>query len=107
MADGRSEAKEAARVSDRQVVLEVRGTGEGGGEGAGGREHCDGEYSDVGGKKEKGRLGDGDKEPASSLCNSLSNFTSPGGSIPYLKGRFHKNIQAVVRKNNIESHSWK
>lgn len=95
-ADGRSEAKEAARVSDRQVVLEVRGTGEGGGEGAGGREGCDGEYNDVGGKKEKGRRGDGDKHPASSLSISLSNFTSPGGSTPNLKERFHKNISAIV-----------
>lgn len=77
-------------------MLEVRGTGEGGGEGAGGREGCDGEYNDVGGKKEKGRRGDGDKHPASSLSISLSNFTSPGGSTPNLKERFHKNISAIV-----------
>lgn len=95
VADGRSEAKEAGRVSDRQVVLGVRGTGRGGGEGAGGRD----EYNDVGGKKEKGRQDDGDKHPASSLSISLSNFTSPGGSTPYLKERFYKNTSAIVRIN--------
>lgn len=84
MADGRSEAREAARGSDRQVVLGVRGAGGGGGEGAGGRDDCDGEYNDVGGKKERGRGDDGDKHPASSLSISFSNFTSPGGSTPYL-----------------------
>lgn len=49
MADGRSEEREAARASDRQVVFGVRGAGGGGGgEGAGGRDDCDGEYNDVG-----------------------------------------------------------
>lgn len=49
VADGRSEEREAARASDRQVVLGVRGAGGGGGgEGAGGRDDCDGEYNDVG-----------------------------------------------------------
>lgn len=91
MADGRSEAQEAARVSDRQVVLGVRGAGGGdGGEGAEGRGDCDGEYSDVEGKKERGRQDDGDKHPASSLSISLSNFTSPGGSTPYLKETLKK-----------------
>lgn len=93
VADGRSEA----RVSDRQVVLEVRATGEGDGEGAGGRDDCDGEYNDGGGKKEKGRRGDGDKHPASSLSSSLSSFTSPGGSTPHLKERVNKNISAIMK----------
>lgn len=93
VADGRSEA----RVSDRQVVLEVRATGEGDGEGAGGRNDCDGEYNDVGGKKEKGRRGDGDKHPASSLSSSLSSFTSPGGSTPHLKERANKNTSAIMK----------
>ncbi len=99
MADGRSEARDAARVSERQVVLGVRGAGGGGGEGAGGRDDCDGAYNDVGGKKERGRQDDGDKHPASSLSISLSNFTSPGGSTPYLKERFNNNISAIVRIN--------
>lgn len=88
MADGRSEAREAARGSDRQVVLGVRGAGGGEGERAGGRD--DGEYNDEGGKKQRGD--DGDRHPASSLSISLSNFTSSGGSTPYLKARFNKNI---------------
>lgn len=48
VADGRSEAKEVARGSSRQVVFEERGAGEGGGEGDAGREDVGGEYSDVG-----------------------------------------------------------
>lgn len=92
VADGRSEA---ARGSDRQVMLRVRGAGgAGGGEGDGGRDDCDGEYNDVGGKKERGSGDDGDKQPASSLSISLSNFTSPGGSTPYLREGFNKNIPA-------------
>lgn len=100
MADGRSEAREAARGSDRQIVLGVRGAGGGGGggEGAGGRDECDGEYNDAG-KKERGRGDDGDKHPASSLSISLSNFTSPGGSTPYLRESFNKYISAIVRIN--------
>lgn len=100
MADGRSEAREAARGSDRQVVLGVRGAGGGGGgEGAGGRDDCVGEYKDVGGKKERGRGDDGDKQPASSLSISLSNFTSPGGSTPNLKERFNRNKSAKGKIN--------
>jgi len=94
VADGRSEARETVRGSDRQVVLGVRGAGggEGGGEGARGWDDCDWEYNDMGGKKERGRGDDGDKQPASCLSISLSNFTSPGGSTPYLRERFHKDI---------------
>lgn len=92
MADGRSKAREAARGSDRLVVLGVRGAGGGegggGGEGAGGRDGCDGENSNGGVKKKRGD--DGDKLLASSICISLSNLTSPGGSNPYLKVRFKK-----------------
>lgn len=90
VADGRSEA---ARGSDRQVRLRVRGAG-----GAGGGEG-DGEYNDVGGKKERGSGDDGDKQPASSLSISLSNFTSPGGSTPYLREGFNKNIPAIKTIN--------
>lgn len=90
--DGRSEAREAARVSDRRVALGVRVVGEGGGEGVGGRDGFDGEYNVVEGKKEKGRHDDGDKHPASSLSISFSNFTSPGGSTPCLKDMLNKKI---------------
>lgn len=104
MADGRSEAREAVRGSDRVAVLGVRGAGGGGkggggeGEGAGGRDECDGEHSD--GRKERGRGEDGDKHPASSLSISLSNFTSPGGSTPYLReDRHNKKVSKVVTIN--------
>lgn len=49
MADGRSEARGPARVSDRKEALEARATGEGGGEGAGGWEACEGRNNDGGG----------------------------------------------------------
>lgn len=82
-ADGRSETSESVSGSDRQVVLEVWGVGEG--EGAG----CDGEHS--GGKKVKA-YGDVGESPASSLSISLSSFTSPGGSTPYLTEEWHKKM---------------
>lgn len=99
VADWRSEEREAARASDRKVVLGVKGAGGGGGEGTRSRDAFDGEYNDVGGKKERGRGDDGDKHTASSLSISLSNFTSPGGSTPYLRERFDKNISAIVTIN--------
>lgn len=81
--DGRSEAREAARGSGRWVVVEVGQDGGGGEEeGSGDRGDCDAEYNDAGGEKESGE--DGDKTPVSSFSISLSNFTSPGGSTPYL-----------------------
>lgn len=95
VADGRSEAMEAARGSNRRVVLGVRGAGGRGGGGVGGgggRGDCEGEYNDIGGKKETCGGDDGDEHPASSLSISLSNFTSPGGSMPYLRERFNKRI---------------
>lgn len=50
MADGRSEARETARVSDRKAALEARATGEGGGgEEAGGWDACEGRNNDGGG----------------------------------------------------------
>lgn len=98
MADGRSEASEAARGSDGLVALGVRGAGAGrGGEGAGGR---DGEYNERGGKMKIGD--DGDKLPASSLCISLSNLTNPGGSTPYLKVKFNKKICICTNKSTQE-----
>lgn len=48
VADGRSEAKEVARGSARQVGFGRRGAGEGGGEGDAGMEDVRGEYNDVG-----------------------------------------------------------
>lgn len=92
--------QEAERVSGRHGGIEVGGTGEGGGEGAGGGEDCDGEHSGAEGKKEKGRWSGGDKEAASSLSISLSNFTSPGGSTPHLEQRFITRMSAVA--GNIE-----
>lgn len=89
--------KETVRVSDIQVVLEVRATGVGGGGGAESRDDCDGENNDGGGKKEKGTWGDGDKHPTSSV--SLSNFTSPGGSTPCLKVTFNKNTSAMISQS--------
>lgn len=80
--EGRSEARLERRGSGGQGV--VGGRGIEGEEGAGGREDCKGEHSDGGGIKENGRGDDGERDPASSLSISLSNFTSPGGSIPYL-----------------------
>ena len=62
----------------RSVAGGGEGGREGGGEGFLGR---DGE-----GKKEKWRGEDGERRPASSLSISRSSFTSPGGSIPYLRG---------------------
>lgn len=98
MADGRSEASEAARGSDGLVALGVRGAGAGrGGEGAGGG---DGEYNERGGKMKIGD--DGDKLPASSLCISLSNLTNPGGSTPYLKVKFNKKICICTNKSTQE-----
>lgn len=93
VADGRSEAREAARGSGRQVTLWVKVAGEGG-EDAGGRGDCDVECNDVGRKKERGD--DGDKHPASSFSISLSSLTSPGGSTPYLKVGFNKNACAFI-----------
>lgn len=49
VADGRSEARETARVSDRKAALEARATGEGGGEEAGGWDACEGRNNDGGG----------------------------------------------------------
>lgn len=101
MADGRSEASEAARGSDGLVALGVRGAGAGrGGEGAGGRDGWDGEYNERGGKMKIGD--DGDKLPASSLCISLSNLTNPGGSTPYLKVKFNKKICICTNKSTQE-----
>lgn len=98
MADGRSEASEAARGSDGLVALGVRGAGAGrGGEGAGGG---DGEYNERGGKMKIGD--DGDKLPASSLCISLSNLTNPGGSTSYLKVKFNKKICICTNKSTQE-----
>lgn len=57
----------------------------------------DGEYNDVGGKKERGRKDDGDKQSASSLSISLSNLTSSGGSTPYLTERYNERISAMKR----------
>lgn len=105
MADGRSEASEAARGSDGLVALGVRGAGAGGGgggggEGAGGRDGWDGEYNERGGKMKRGD--DGDKLPASSLCISLSNLTNPGGSTPYLKVIFNKKNCICTNKSTQE-----
>lgn len=87
VADGRSEAREAARGSERRDEMGVRGAGGGGGgEGEGGREDCDcGGCEDGGGKKQRGD--DGERHPDSSLSISLSSFTSPGGSTPYLENK--------------------
>lgn len=49
MADGRSEARVPVRVSDRKEALEASARGEGGGEGAGGWEACEGRNNDEGG----------------------------------------------------------
>lgn len=79
--DGRSEE---ARGSGRRVVGEVRHEGGGGEEGSGVR----GEYIDAGVNKESGD--DGDKHPVSSFSVTLSNFTSLGGSTPYLGTSWNK-----------------
>lgn len=96
VADGRSEA----RGSDTRAVLGVRGPGGGGEEGgAWSSDDCVGEYSDVGGKKYSGGGDDGDKRSASSLSISLSNFTSPGGSTPYLREGIEKKIHKIYTIN--------
>lgn len=105
MANGRSVEQEAERVSGRHGGIEVGGTGEGGGEGAGGGLDCDGEHNGAEGKKEKGRWSGGDKEPASSLSISLSNFTSPGGSTPHLEQRFDTSMSAVAGKIQKENNA--
>lgn len=80
-------------------MLGVRRAGGGGGVGTRRGDDFDGEYNDVGGKKERDRGDDGDEHPISSLSISLSNFTSSGGSTPYLRERYDKNISATITIN--------
>lgn len=99
---GGSEAGPETRGSERQGVAGVRAivAGE---EGAGDRGDCKGEQSDAGGKKEKGRGDDGESDPASSLSISLSSFTRPGGSMPYLReARFQKKATGSRISQNIK-----
>lgn len=78
-------------------MLGVRRAGGGGGVGTRRGDAFNGEYNDVEGKKERVRGDDGDKQPASSLSISLSNFTSSGGSTPYLRERYNKKCTSATR----------